>query len=227
MRKIAVSLLGLLLLTAAGCGKNAPDPNAPAARTSAAPATSSSGSGGSSSSTAPSGSTSSSGGSSSAATSGSSGGSTAGSSTSTSGSAAKSTAPAAPQRANLGPLKIGELAKIGPIEVTMQEIYLVQKAAGIPPGWAYLLIKINVANQDKAPYTMNITDYYKVMMPNDKAGRYNVSATAQRQPKLSGTLQPGESQSGWAGYLIQVIDGTYKLTIGHPDFGDATWEFKL
>lgn len=127
----------------------------------------------------------------------------------------------------MGPLKIGGLANVGPLEFTMQEIYLVQKAAGIPPGWAYLLIKIEVANKDKASYTMNITDYYKVTMPNDKAGRYNVSATAQRQPKLSGSLQPGESQSGWAGYLIQVLDGTYKLNIGHPDFGEATWEFKL
>ena len=191
MRRIAISLLGLLLLAAAGCGKNAPDPNAPAA-----PAASSSSSGGSSASTGSSGSTTSSGGSSTGATSsssGSSGKSTSGSTPSTSGSAAQSTAPAAPQRANLGPLKIGDVAKIGPIEITMQEIYLVQKAAGIPPGWAYLLVKINVKNNDKAPYTMNITDYYKVMMPNEKAGRYNVSATAQRQPKLSGTLQTGES----------------------------------
>ncbi|MFZ5813904.1 MAG: DUF4352 domain-containing protein [Bacillota bacterium] len=214
IRKRLALLLAALMILAVGCGKNAPDPNAVPAAGGSSQGSGSSGSSGSGSTVSnPSGSSSSN----------SSGSNSAGTGSNTSGQ--KEQQPSAPaEKVKLGPLKVGETAKVHVFEVTLHEVGLVTKAGGLPPGYGYMLIRFTVKNGSNGQYAINVTDHFKLMQPDGKPGRYNISATAQRNPKLGGTLAPGDSGSGWAGYLIKLGSGTFKLTYTHPDFGEAVWE---
>jgi cytoskeletal protein RodZ len=214
MNRKVLSLLAAatLLVFVAGCGKNADDTKG--ANTAS---NSSSSSSTSSSSSAPS---------SSASSSSSSTASNSNSSTSAA-STPKKEEPKPVEKVKVGPLKVGETAKVGPLSVTLKQTAVVDKAAGIPAGYIYLLAEVQVANDGSDAYTINITDHFKLDTPEGKKAPYNVQATANREPRLQGTIEQGKNSSGWIGYLSKKVAGTYKYQFIHPDYGEATWEFSL
>lgn len=205
----------LLLFVIAGCGKNA--------GTETNTATGGSGSAGGSATTG--GST---GGSSSGSNSGSSGGSSAGSQTPNPGGSQAgggSSAPSGP--VSVGPLNLGESAQVGPLTVTVRKVDIVAEAQGMPPGYVYALPEIEVKNGGDKAYTINTTEHFRMETPEGKKAPYNMQAAGHRDPKLSGTVDPGQSSSGFMAHLAKKVDGTYKYQFVHPDYGDATWEFGL
>lgn len=131
------------------------------------------------------------------------------------------------EKVNLGPLKLTEPAKAGPLTVTVDEKVVINKAAGLPPNYVHLVMKITVKNEGKDDYTINTTEHFKMETPEGKTMLVNIQATAQRSPRLQGTLQSGQTQTGWLGYLIKNQPGNFKYKFTHPDYGDAYWEFGL
>lgn len=202
MKKQLALTLALVTLLAVGCGKNAePEP----AKNPGAPA--------------PSGSN-------------PSGGSNSGSgSTPTAPSTGGSNNPLLPpapekpkfEKVTLGPLKMGDLAKIGPLDVTLVERNVVTKAAGLPPGYAYVVMKLKIKNNGELPYTINTTDHLKFVMPDGKKLNVFPNATAQRSPRLQGTLNQGQETEGWLGYLVKPGPGEFKYYFLNQDWGDAHW----
>ncbi len=194
----------LLVLALAGCGKNAAEPGA-------APA-SSSGSGSGSS-----------------ASSGTNPGTGSTSTNTTGASNPAADAPKKPtyEKVSLKGLKPGSEAKVGPLTVKLEEINVVSKAPGLPAGYAYLLARVTVNNAGDVDYTINTSDHLKLLAPGGTVSRVNAQASAQRNPKLQGTLQKGDSATGWLGYLVKVGDGDFQYTFTHTDWGDAAWEFPL
>lgn len=136
-------------------------------------------------------------------------------------------APAAYEKVTLGPLKVGEQAKLGPLSVTLIKTNVISDAAGIPPGYVYFLAELEIKNDGKDLYTINMTDHFKVETPEGKKAPYNVQATAYGNPRLQGSLEQGKSAIGWIGYLAKRVDGVYKYNFIHPDWGEATWDFGL
>lgn len=201
MKRVATALAALLLLVA-GCGKNAPDPGA-------APASSSSQTG------------------TSAGTGSSSGTGTGSTSTAPALPDVKKNTPKPVEKVKLGPLAVGAVAKVGLIDFKLEEIGVVTKAGGLAPGYGYLVTKLTVTNNTADPYTINPSDHIKVETPEGKLTRYNVAATAQRNPRLQGTLNAGQSESGWLGYMVKLQAGNFKMTLTHPDFGEAVFEFTV
>jgi len=67
----------------------------------------------------------------------------------------------------------------------------------------------------------------KMETPEGKVMPMNVTATAQKSPRLQGTIQPGGSASGWLGYMVKAQDGMFKFRFIHPDWGEARWEFAI
>lgn len=208
-RNLAVLLAALLVVFVTGCGKNAKEPE-PVPVTAAPSASGSAATGNSGSSSA-----------------GAGGGATSPSAT-----------PAAPtekqdarktyQKVTAGPLKKGEKANIGPITVSLDDVAVTKQATGLPQGYAYVTAKLTVVNnEDSVPYTINVTDHFKMTTPAARDSRMNVQATGLRNPKLQGSVDRGTSASGWLGYLVKVSEGTYKFQFNHPDWGDVTWEFPL
>lgn len=211
IRKSLGATLVALLLLASGCGKNAPVPGP------AAPANPSSGGGQNAS-----------GGSSPTTGSGSNPG-TIGTAPANSGgqSAAPANQPQQCDKANIGPLKKGDTAKACAVSVTLKEVAVIAGASGLPPGYAYVVVNLDVKNEGTEEYTINVTDHFKLIAPDGKNRQFSVQATAQRNPRLQGTLKQGEAQTGWFGYLVKLDPGTFKFTFTHPDYGNATWELSI
>lgn len=124
-------------------------------------------------------------------------------------------------------LKLGDAVKAGPLALTVLEKAAVTKAAGLPPGYVYLVMHISIKNEGKEDYTINTADHFKLETPEAKTMPYNVQATAQKSPKLQGTLQQGQSADGWLGYLVKGQPGTFKYHFIHPDYGEAVYEFAI
>jgi hypothetical protein len=206
MRKRSWALLiALLVVLAAGCGKYADDPKQSTSTNSSAPS--------SSSNSTPSGNSSSSSG-------------TSSSGSSTSSNQTKQPEKPAYEKVNLKGLKKGDTAKIGPVTVVLEDIHIINKANGLAPGYIYILVKLNVSNEGDS-YTINTTDYIKLESPAGKRVNYSVPATTNREPKLTGTVDKGQKQSGWVGFMTKPMAGNFKLTIIHPEWGDATYEFAV
>jgi hypothetical protein len=209
-RRILVGLLAALLaLAAAGCGKYA-DQSGPGGTTA-------SGSGAS-------GSTSSGSGASGSSSSGS-GASTSGGGSGGQGASGGSAAPAPAEKAQLGPLAVGDTAEVGLLTVTVHQVETVDEAPA--PGYTYVLIDVTVQNNGAAAYTVNPTEQHKLTTPEEKNAPYNLQATSYRTPRLNGTFRQGESGQGWLGFLAKRMDGTYRYTFIHPEYGEATWEFTI
>lgn len=209
MKKKMLLALALVMLVVAGCGKNAA-PNGPQGSTPNTPAT-----GGQ---TPP-----------------ANGGS--GSNTSSGG---QSTAPlpgmnapsAAPQKqefekVDLGPFKAGEVAKIGPLEVTVTSFTKKTKAPGLPANssLAYVLVNVSIKNTGTADYPINLSEHFKFFNVAGKSYVISVAATNTEQKRLSGTVKPGETAEGFIGYMPSLSPGTNKLVYQHPDWGTAFWEY--
>lgn len=216
-RKALLIAAAMLLVFMAGCGKNAGEQPKSPAQNSGTPS-----------------STSTSGGTTAATGANSSSNAASNTPSNTSGGTNSATAPTQGtnvqqpmEKVNLGPLKPGEAAAVGPLTVTLKQTTIASGAAGVPPGYVYLLAEIEVKNGDKEHYTLNITDHFKVETPEGKKAPYNVQATAYGDPRLQGSIEPGKSITGWIGYLAKKVDGTYKYSFIHPDWGEATWEFGL
>lgn len=207
-KSLAIGLAALLVITATGCGKNAVEPGS-------VPTGASTNSGAKSGSNEPSGSSTT-----------SSGNNDSGSTTSSSGPGAPS-APQAGQMAKVGPLARGETAQVGPISVTLSEVEVVTQAVGLPEGYAYVLVDLTIRNDGSASYTINTADHTKMTSPDGKNRNINVQAMGQRSPRLQGTLDKGETQAGWLGYLVKYEAGNFTLLYTHPDYGEATWEFHI
>lgn len=219
-RKLLSLLVVALLLVAAGCGKYADEGNQGGKTAGNNSSSDSSNSGGSNA-----------GNSSNSGSSNSSDSNTNNSDSSNNSSGGSNTAQNNSQqtaeKVNLGPLKAGEAAKLGPLTVTLNQVNVVDKAAGLPPGYIHLMTEVTVVNDGSAVYTANITDHFKTETPEGKKAPYNVQATANRSPRLQGTLKTGENVTGWIGYLAKRVNGNYKFMFIHPDYGQATWEFPL
>ncbi len=216
-KRLAIGLMSLaLMLLMAGCGKYAePQTAAPSSdggTTSAGPASSN---GAASSDNTSTGST-------------ETGSSETGSSTSTGAEAeSQETKPAEVQKADMTGLKKGETATIGTVKATLDDVNVIPKAAGLPDGYVYLMIKVTIVNEGDQPYTINVNDYLQLATPEGKKMRFSVAASTMRQPKLQGTLNKGETGSGWLGYMVKSLPGNYTYTVLHPDWGKATWEFAV
>lgn len=129
------------------------------------------------------------------------------------------------EKAKVGPLKLGEAAQIGPITVTLIEMAIFDKAAGLPPGYVHAVAHVKVDYNGTDKYTINVTDHMKMETPEGKKAPFNLQATANKDPRLQGTVERGKSSEGWLGYLTKRVPGTYKYLFIHPDFGEASWEF--
>ncbi len=131
------------------------------------------------------------------------------------------------EKVDLGPFKLGETAEVGPVAITFNEVGRIDSGAGIPPGYLFVLVNVTVKNNGEAPYTINVTEQFKVGTPEGKDARYNIMASGQRSPRLQGTITKGKEMTGWMGFLAKLGDGTYQLKFSHPDYGTAYWEFEL
>lgn len=134
--------------------------------------------------------------------------------------------PPTTEKVNLTGLKVGEPAKLGPLTVTVTQVVAVDQVAGLQQGYVYAMVEIDVKN-DGAPYTINVTEHFRMETPEGKKANYNMQAAAQRSPKLQGTVEKGQSTKGWLGHLTKSMAGAYTFKYTHPDLGDATWEFSL
>lgn len=215
-KRLSLLALAVLLVFAAGCGKYADDGPKGGATTSNNQSTDSNNTTSSNSDT-----------------SGSSG-SGSGSTTATGSQVAttpppskKAPDPLPAEKAKVGPLKMGEEAKVGPITVTLTEMAVFDKGAGLPPGYVHAVAHLKIAYNGTDKYTINVTDHLKMETPEGKRAPFNLQATANREPRLQGTVERGGSADGWLGYLTKRVQGTYKFMFIHPDFGEATWEFSL
>jgi|GEM_PF-2089461 len=225
-RRIAAALVTVtLLLLVTGCGKYADEGanSQSAAGGNSTSSTSSSNNTGAGSTSPSTSSTSVGGGGSS---SNSTGGSTGGTTTAGAGQTNQQQEPVY-EKVNLTGLKPGDSAKVGPITVTLKQTNVVTNGAGLPPGYVHLMTEIDVTNEGSDLYTINMTDHFKLETPEGKKAPYNVTATANRSPRLQGSLEQGKSATGWIGYLSKSVAGNYKYSFIHPDYGQATWEFAI
>lgn len=205
MKKKMVLALALVLLAVAGCGKNATPGGNQGSNT---PQASNPSVGGSSGNTNPSG----------PSSGGTSGGSTAPNQT------PKSTY----EKANLGPLKMGDVAKVGPLEVKVTNVVVKKKAPGLPPNstLVYALVMVSVKNTGTEDYVFNLTEHFKFLNAEGKTYVFNTPATNTEQQRLNGTVKPGQTSEGYIGYMVKLVAGTNKFVYVHPDWGTATWEYQ-
>ncbi|HYF95789.1 MAG TPA: DUF4352 domain-containing protein [Symbiobacteriaceae bacterium] len=131
------------------------------------------------------------------------------------------------EKVNLGPLKVATPAQVGPLTVTLAEMSAVTKAPGLPPNYVYLVMRASVKNNGKEEYTINSSDHFKMETPEGKVMPFNIQATAQRNPRLQGTIVAGGAMEGWLGYLVKNQPGAFKYRFIHPDYGSAFWEFSI
>lgn len=133
------------------------------------------------------------------------------------------TEPAGP--VSLGPLNVGDTAKIGQVEFTLDIAEFVDQGANLPQGFVFVMIHFTIKNNGKEVYTINVTDHFRFEAPDGKRSSVSTQATALRQPRLQGTLQQGETKEGYLGFLARPLDGKYSMTISPSDHGTAKWEF--
>lgn len=209
MKKKILLALALATLVVAGCGKNAA-PEGPQGSTPPAPAA-----GGQT------------------ASSGGSGSNPSGGETSTAPLAGMPGPSAAPpkqdfQKVELGPLKAGEVAKVGPLEVKVVSFTKKTKAPGLPPNTnlAFVLVLVNIKNTGIADYPINLTEHIKFVNVADKSYVMSAAATNTEQNRLNGTVKPGETVEGFIGYMPSLTPGANKLLFTHPDWGTAFWEYQ-
>jgi hypothetical protein len=126
---------------------------------------------------------------------------------------------------DLGPLKLGDLAKVGPIHYRVDDVEWVSETAGLPAGFVYALVHFTVKNESKVNYTINVTDHLRFESPELKRSSLSTQASALRTPRLQGTLAPGEEKEGYLGFMVKPLDGLYTLAFTHSDYGKAVWEF--
>lgn len=210
MKKQLIIALAALLLLAAGCGKNAPDPNAPRS-----PGSGSSNSGGNNNSG---GSNNSGGGNNQSGGSNNSGGGN-----NQSGGSGAPVQPTGPVK--LGPLKAGEAGKLGDLELTVKSVEVITTAAGLPPGYVFVLLNLRFTNTGP-DYPINFTNHLRFMTPEGKKINTSAQATGQRSPRLGGTVTKAEAVEGYLGYLTKNVPGTFQFIFG-IDESEATWEFTV
>lgn len=216
MKKKLALLLAIMLLAAVGCGKNAPTAGGPAN----SPPTG--GQGAQQGGTNP----------------GNTSGNTSGGSSTTpnnpgtgtpaTGGGGRNTGPTPFEKVNLGPLKEGELAKVGPIDVTVEKFVVKTKAPGLPPNSSlvYLLVLVKMTNNNTVDQPINLLSHFKFHNSEEKPYSMQTAPTNTETQRLTGTLLPGESKEGYIGFMVKLSPGTGKFVYTHPDFGDATWELQ-
>ncbi|MFZ5822871.1 MAG: DUF4352 domain-containing protein [Bacillota bacterium] len=214
-KRLSLFALAVLLVFAAGCGKYADE--APKGDSSASNTQST----GSNTNTDTGSKGSSSSGTSSTTNTGGQSGNT------TTAPAKKAPDPLPVEKVKLGPLKIGEPATVGPITVTLIEMAVFTKGAGLPPNYVHAVAHLKVEYNGTDKYTINVTDHMKMETPEGKKAPFNLQATAHKDPRLQGTVERGKFIEGWLGYLTKRVAGQYKYMFIHPDFGEATWEFSI
>jgi hypothetical protein len=214
-KRLAAGLLALLLVLAAGCGKYADENNGGKAASNSGTSTSTNSGNNTSNSSINTGTN----------TSNSSSTTNTSNNTNTTKASTKPTF----EKVNLGPLQKGQEAKVGPLTIKVEDFNLVDKGAGLPPGgtFVFLLMKVTVTNAGPDPYTVNVGDNFKMDAPDGKRANWNVQASATRTPRLEGTIDKGETKTGWLGYLVKKQPGTFKYTFTHMDWGDAYWTFTI
>lgn len=214
MKKKLALLLAIMLLAAVGCGKNAPSGgggNAPQSPGSGGQGAQQGGtnpgnpSGGSS--TTP---------------------NNPGTGTPATGGGGRNTGPTPFEKVNLGPLKEGELAKVGPIDVTVEKFVVKTKAPGLPPNSSlvYLLVLVKITNNNTVDQPINLLSHFKFHNSEEKPYSMQTAPTNTETQRLTGTLLPGESKEGYIGFMVKLTPGAGKFVYSHPDFGDATWELQ-
>jgi hypothetical protein len=210
MKKMMVLSLALLLLAVAGCGKNATPGGNQGGGVNTPQAANPSG-GGSNGTTTPGP---------------SAGGNSTGNSTGTTPPSQTQTPKY--EKKDVGPLKVGEVAKVGPLEVKIANIIVKRKAPGLPPNTtlAYVLVLINIKNTGTDDYPINLAEHFKFWNVEGKSYGFNTPATNTEQQRLTGTVKAGASVEGYLGYMAKMIPGTNKFVFQHPDWGTATWEYQ-
>lgn len=131
------------------------------------------------------------------------------------------------EKVTLGPLKMGDTAKVGPLSVTVKEMSVIEKATGLPPNYAFVVMNLTIKNDGKDGYTINATDHFKMETPEAKIMTLSPNATGQKSPRLQGTIEGGGTASGWLGYMVKIQPNNFKYRYNHPDWGTAHWEFAI
>lgn len=131
-------------------------------------------------------------------------------------------------KVDLGPLKAGEMAKVGPLEVTIKSFTKKTKGPGLPPNTslAHVLVLIEIKNTGTVEYPINLAEHFKFFNVAEKSYVYNVAATNTETKRLTGAVKPGETVEGFLGYMPSLSPGTNKLLFQHPDWGTAFWEYQ-
>jgi hypothetical protein len=129
------------------------------------------------------------------------------------------------QKVDLGPLKVGDVAKIGPLEVKVANIVTKKKAPGLPPNTnlAYVLVLVNIKNTGTVDYPINLTEHFKFINVEEKSYVMSAAATNTEKDRLTGTVKGGETVEGYIGYMPKLVTGTNKVLFTHPDWGTAYW----
>lgn len=123
-------------------------------------------------------------------------------------------------------LKIGEVAKFGPFEFTLTQIYLMREATGFPEGYGFLLAEIQLKNTSPDLVLLK-PDYFIMYNPKAKQYKPNSQAMAQREPNLTTNVKAGATHKGWTGYLLKVEPGEYIIQIALPGLGYANYKIQL
>ncbi|HLO02831.1 MAG TPA: DUF4352 domain-containing protein [Symbiobacteriaceae bacterium] len=204
MKKKMLLALALVMLVAAGCGKNSAPPgpvgSTPSGTTGGATG-GTGGTGGTGSNTQP-----------------------------LPGQPGQSAAPPKQefQKVDLGPLKAGEVAKVGPLEVKVVSFTKKTKAPGLPPNTslAFVLVLINIKNTGTVDYPINLTEHFKFANVAAKTYVMSTAATNTEKNRITGTVKAGETVEGYIGYMPTLTPGTNKMLFTHPDWGTAFWEWQ-
>lgn len=132
------------------------------------------------------------------------------------------------QKVDLGPLKVGEVAKVGPLEVKIANVVKKTKAPGLPANssLAFVLVLVNIKNTGTVDYPINLTEHFKFANVAAKTYVMSTAATNTEQKRLTGTVKGGETVEGYIGYMPSLTPGTNKVLFQHPDWGTAFWEWQ-
>jgi hypothetical protein len=131
------------------------------------------------------------------------------------------------EKVDLGPLKEGDSAKVGDVEVKVQQFAVKTKAPGLPAGFVFVLAKVSIINNGQVDYPINLTEHFKFYNAEGKTYVMNSTATNQEKQRLTGTVPAGKSAEGFIGYMVKKADGTNKFVYQHPDWGKATWQLSF
>lgn len=130
-------------------------------------------------------------------------------------------------KVDLGPLKAGAVAKVGPLEVNVVSFTKKTKGPGLPPNTslAFVLVKVNIKNTGTVDYPINLTEHFKFLNVAQKSYVISAPATNTETVRLNGTVKAGETVEGFIGYMPSLSPGTNKFVFQHPDWGTAYWEY--